>query len=487
MAPWSIAVILVIAFILILVAVIVIRTLTFRSRQISVAVVAGYPLDTEGAAKRLSGAVQFKTVSNLDGTLVDYEQLKLFQEFLEKSFHHVHSKLDKKVINKYGLLYTWKGSDTQSKPVLFLAHQDVVPAGVEGWKHGPFSGDLAEGHVWGRGTLDDKGCLMSLLEAVEFLLKDGFKPSRSIYLAFGYDEEVGGHEGAGRIASYLKSEGMQFEYVLDEGGAITKGLVPGVAGWVALIGTAEKGYLSLELSAEGQGGHASQPPRQTAVGIVAAAVDKLEKNPFPVRMTGPSGALFQYLGPEMPLATKMIFANMWLFGVLVRKQLAAKPVTDASIRTTIAPTMFQGSPQDNILPMLATATVNFRILQGDTVQSVINRVTAVVKDPRVRIKPIEQNQFEPSPISATASRPFETISRTIRQMLPGVLVTPTMVLGRTDTSYFYDLSPACFRFVPEKIPGDEMAAIHGINERVSVEGYGEMISFYIQLLRNSCT
>jgi carboxypeptidase PM20D1 len=486
MALWSIAVILVIALLVITVAVIIIRTLTFRSKQLSVPAVAGFSIDANSAADRLSRAVQFKTVSLLDNSLVDYEPFRLFHEFLEKAFPLVHATLEKKIINKYGLVYTWQGSDTQAKPVLFLAHQDVVPASNEGWKHPPFSGAIAEGYVWGRGALDDKGSLMSILESIEFLIKDGFKPSRSVYLAFGYDEEVGEKEGAGKIASYFRSEGMQFEYIIDEGGAITRGLVPGVPGWVALVGTAEKGYLSLELSAEGQGGHANQPPRQTAVGILAAAIDRLEKNPFPIRFTGPSAAIFSYLGPEMPFVNRMVFANLWLFSGIVKSLLAARPVTDASIRTTIAPTMFQGSPQDNILPMLATAVVNFRIVQGETVKSVTERVTAVINDPRVRIKPIEQNKFEPSPVSNTTSWGFSVLSKTVKQTIPSVFITPTLVLGRTDTSYYYDLSSCCYRFVPEKVPGDEMACIHGINERVSVEGYGEMIGFYIQLMRNSC-
>ncbi len=474
------------ALLLILLAITAIRTAAFKSKQLNVDSKAVYHVDIDAAAGRLAGAVQCPTVSSFDESQVDFEQLARFREYLSGSFPLVHSSLDRQIINKHGLLYTWKGSDPAKKPILLLAHQDVVPVTEEGWTHAPFSGAIADGHIWGRGTLDDKGSLLGMLESVEYLLKDGFKPARSIYLAFGFDEEVGGREGAAKIAEFLKSQALQFEYIIDEGGAAVSGLVPGITSWVALVGTAEKGYISLELSVESPGGHAAQPPRETAVGIVATAVAKLQAKPFPARLIGPAAALFEYLGPEMTFPNKMIFANLWLFRSIVQGKLAAKPVTDASIRTTTAPTMFRGSPQDNILPMLATAIINFRILPGDSTASVIKRVTAVIGDPRVKVMPIMKNIFEPSPASPTDSWSFVMLNKTIREALPGTLVAPTLVLGRTDCTYFTGLSPCCFRFVPQRIPGEELASLHGVNERISIESYREMINFYIRLMQNSC-
>ena len=466
MAIWAIAVLCLVILIVILLAVIAVRTAVFKSKQLHVAAGAVYAVDLDGAAGRLSSAVGFKTVSSLDRSQVDYEQLTLFQAFLEKSFPLVHGALTKEIINKYGLLYVWQGSDTGKKPILLLAHQDVVPAWDEGWTHPPFSGAIAEGYIWGRGTMDDKGTLMSILEAIEFLLKEGYEPSRSVYLASGFDEEVGGYQGAGKIAGYLKERGLQFEFVLDEGMVATNGVVPGLPGWVALVGIAEKGYLTLELTAEAKGGHASQPPPQTTVGILAAAIDKLQNNQFPTRLTRAAAGLFEYLGPEMHGFKKMVFANMWLFRPLVKGQLAANPVTGASVRTTIAPTMFQGSQQDNILPMLAKAAINFRILQGDTVEIVTERVTKLINDPRVKITPVKLNVFEPSPVSPTSGWSFGVLVRTIREIMPDALVTPMLVLGRTDCTYYTGLSSCCYRFVPQRVPAAEMAAIHGINERV---------------------
>jgi len=486
MSLWVIAVSLAALVLLIIIVIVAARTAAFKSRQTEALEKIVYALDIDAAAARLSQAITYKTVSGHDRSEFDFNQFSAFHAFLEKSFPRAHAILKKQLINGYGLLYTWKGANPDLKPILLMAHQDVVPASDDGWEHPPFSGQIADGRIWGRGTLDDKGSLMGILEAIEYLSRDGFKPSRSIYLAFGFDEEVGGHEGAGKIAEHLRAQGLKFEYIIDEGMVATQGIAPGISGWVALVGIAEKGYISLELSAEASGGHAAQPPRQTTVGILAAAIARLQARPFPARFTGPATALFDYLGPEMPFPNKMIFANMWLFGGLVKRQLAAKPVTDASIRTTTAPTQFRGSAQDNILPMLATAMINFRILQGDTVESVIERVTKIIADPRIKIRPLAGNLFQPSPASPTSGWSFGMLNGTIREIMPDAIVAPSLVLGRTDSCYFVDLSPCCYRFVPQRVRSDELASIHGINERVSIDSYGEMISFYIRLMICSC-
>jgi len=472
---------------IVLIAVIAARTAVFKSRQTAVPEKISYPVDIDAAAARLSQAIAYRTVSGHERSQFDFGQFTAFHSFLEKSFPRAHAALEKQLINSYGLLYIWKGANPDLKPILLMAHQDVVPASEEGWEHPPFSGQIADGRIWGRGTLDDKGSLMGMLEAVEYLAGDGFKPSRSVYLAFGFDEEVGGKEGAGKIAEHLRAQGLKFEYIIDEGMATTQGVAPGIPGWVALIGIAEKGFLSLELSTQAEGGHAAQPPRQTTVGILAAAIARLQAKPFPARFTGPATALFEYLGPEMPFPARMIFANMWLFGGLVKGQLAARPVTDASIRTTTAPTQFRGSDQDNILPMQATAVINFRILQGETIESVIERVTKIIADPRVKIRPLAGNLFQPSPTSPTSGWSFDMLTGAIRDILPDAIVAPTLVLGRTDCCYFVDLSPCCYRFVPERVRSAELASLHGINERLSVSSYGEIINFYIRLMTASCS
>jgi carboxypeptidase PM20D1 len=263
-------------------------------------------------------------------------------------------------------------------------------------------------------------------------------------------------------------------------------MVPGLAGWVALIGIAEKGFISLELTTEQKGGHSMAPPPQTSLGILATAISKLQNNLFPLRWTEAVKEQYQCLGAEMPFPMKMMFANMWLFGPLIMKKLTAVAQTAASLRTTTAPTMFRGSPQDNVLPMRASAVVNFRILQGDTTQSVIDRVKRLINDPRVTISTYGNNNSEPSPVASLNSRSYGIINRTTREVLGDVLVIPTLVLGKTDSIKFAGLAECCYRYVPQRMTVAEIGAVHGFNERISIDNYTEMISFFIRLLHNSC-
>ena len=482
---WLIPVLAIVLVIVILIAAVAIKTLTFSSKQLSTSAKVSYPVNVDEAAATLARAIQFKTIFNEDTSKVDYEPFAKLQDYLEKSFPLVNATLEKKVINKYGLLYIWKGSDPQKKPILLLAHQDVVPADPDGWKYEPFSGTIADGYIWGRGTLDDKCTVLGMLESVEYLIKDGFKPSRSVYLAFGFDEEITGQEGAGKIADYLKAQGQQFEYMTDEGEIIITGAVPGITAPVALIGTAEKGYLSVELSASSEGGHSSMPPRQTTIGIVAAAIDKLEKNPFPAHMSGPTGEMFDYLGPDMSPMYKTIFANMWLLGPVVEDQLASSPATDATLRTTIAPTMFQGSQRENVLPALASAVVNLRLMPGDSIDSVVQRLKSVINDPRVTIKIYGHGSNEATPVSKTDTWAFSTFNRTIRDVFPEALVCPALVNSASDSTRYIGLSPNILRFLPQRFDSEGLHMLHGINEKISLTNYGEMINFYIQLIKNS--
>ena len=487
MKTWVKVLLCIVGVIILLAAVIAIKTAMFTSKQVAVDKKVSFPVDMDQAAKHLSGAIQFKTVFNTDTSKVDYTQFTGLQEYLAKSFPLVNSTLDKKVINGYGLLYTWQGSDSQKKPILLMAHQDVVPAPAEGWTHQPFSGDIADGIIWGRGAIDDKGSLISIFESTEYLIKDSFKPSRSIYIASGFDEEVSGQQGAGKIAEYLKAQGLQFEAIFDEGLIVTQGEVPGVKTPVALIGTAEKGFLSIELSAESAGGHSSMPPKQTTVGILAAAIDKLENNPFPIRMSGPAAGLFEYVGPEMSFPYKMIFANMWLFKPVIESELSSSPGTNATIRTTTAPTMFEGSPADNVLPAKSTAVVNFRILPGDTIQSVTERVKSIINDPRVKIQPLTESANEPAPVSSTDAWSYGILNKTIREVMPDVLVSPMLNVGSTDSFKYVGLSPNIYRFLPERLYGDDLDMMHGMNERIPVTNLGEMINYYILLVHDLCS
>ena len=486
MKTWVKILLCIVGVIVLLAAVIAIKTATFTSKQLPAGTKVSYPIDTGQAAERLSASIKFKTVFNEDKAKVDYEPFARLQEYLEKTYPLVHSKLERKIINNYGLLFTWKGSDPSKKPILLLAHQDVVPAADEGWKYPPFSGTIADGYVWGRGTLDDKSTLLSMLEGMEYLVKDGFQPARTICLASGFDEEITGKEGAGKIAQYLKEQGQDFEMITDEGFLLISGAIPGIKGPVALVGTAEKGYMNLELAAESKGGHSSMPPRQTTAGIVAAAVDKLEKNPFPGKLTGgPAGQMFEYLGPEMSTLYKTVFANTWLLDGVIQGILSASPSTDATLRTTTAPTMLQGSDRENVLPKRSWAVVNFRLFPGETIESVKQRVIKVIDDPRVTVKVYGEGN-EASPVSGTDTNAFKTFSQTIRDVFPEAVISPGMTNSASDATRYIGLSPNILRFLPQRFTDEDLVLLHGTNERISVDNYGEMISFYIQLIKNSC-
>ena len=472
----------------ILISVVVIRTVRFTSRQLRVDPVSKIAMNERQLAEHLSKAIQFRTVSHGDAAQFDGKEFLRFHQYLEQTFPHVHSTLTREVIGEYSLLYTWKGQAGQMKPILLMGHMDVVPVepGTEDqWTHPPFGGRITDGYVWGRGTIDDKVSVLGMLEAVEMLLAQGFHPSRTMYLAFGHDEEIGGLRGAAAIARLLHSRGIELESILDEGGAITSGMVPGVSAPVALIGIAEKGYLSIELTVHSPGGHSSMPPKQTAIGILSTAIQNLERNQFPAEITGATGQLFAYLGPEMPLTERMVFANLWLFGWLVERHLVGSPLTNALVRTTTAATMFTSGVKENVLPAQAKAVVNFRILPGESVQSVIDHVRKTIGDPRVTMTPLKKVLSEPSAVSATESSSFENLHRTIRQIFPDVIVAPWLVVGATDSRHYAQSSHNIYRFIPIQMRPEDTRRFHGTNERIAVENYEDCVRFFMQLIRNS--
>ncbi len=468
-------------------AVVVIRALTTRSVQLAVRPVEKLGI-TDRAIERFAGAIRIPTVSRSGGSPSDLVAIESLHRYLETCFPLVHKSLVREVVNGHSLLFSWKGEDQSAKPVLLIAHMDVVPVepGTESsWTHKPFAGDIADGFVWGRGTLDDKVGVMAILEAVEVHLNRGARPKRTILLAFGHDEELGGQSGAGQIAALLKTRGTRVAYVLDEGSAITAGIVPGLTRHAALIGIAEKGYASIELSADSPGGHSSMPPPQTAVGIVATAVAALERHPMPAALDGAAGLLFDRLGPEMPFLSRLPLANRWLFARLIVGQLEKSPTTNALLRTTTAATIFEAGVKDNVLPAHARAVVNFRIKPGDTVEDVLAHVAKVVNDRRVTIRLTEPASGKnPSRQSSVDSLAFATIERTIRQVMPGTIVAPSLVVAATDTRHYEQLADDVYRFVPFVLGPDDTRRIHGTNERIAVDSYKDCVRFYVQLLVN---
>jgi carboxypeptidase PM20D1 len=326
---------------------------------------------------------------------------------------------------------------------------------------------------------------VALLEAVEMLLEEGFSPQRTLMFAFGHDEEVGGYRGAVKIAALLKDRGLVFEYALDEGGAIvTQGMFPGVSEPIALVGIAEKGFLSVELSVQGKGGHSSIPPRHTAVGILSSAIHRLEEQPFPSRIEGATQMLFESLATQMPFGKRMILANLWLFEPLVKRRLEGEPFTNAMIRTTVAATMIEGGVKASVLPLQTKAVVNLRLLPGDNIDRAIDRVGQIIDDPLVKVRPLAQ-PHEPSTVSSTESWGFRILARTARQTYGDVLVAPFLIPFRTDSRHYAELSPNVYRLNPMLVAPADLQRIHGTDERISVENYAQCVKFYHRLIRNT--
>ncbi len=473
----------------VLAAVLVFKTFTFTSRQQAVAPVTPMAVDAQAAAARLSAAVRLQTVSHPDPARFDRQEFLAFHRFLEEAFPRVHQRLKRETVSDLSLLYTWEGSDPGLPPALLLAHMDVVPIapGTEGdWTHPPFAGQLADGFIWGRGTLDDKGSLIGIMQAVETLLEQGFHPRRTTYLAFGHDEEVGGINGAARIAGELSRRGVKALYALDESGIVAKGIIPGVARPVCLVGVAEKGYMTLELAVRTEGGHSSMPPSETAIGILSRAVGNLERDPFPTRMDGPGMMIFDWVGPEMNFGMKLLFANRWLLGGLIRGELLKTPSMAAALRTTTAPTVFQAGNKENVLPQEAKALVNFRLLPGDTVDTVTAHVRQAVGDPRVAIRnPRPETALAATPVTSPETEGFRLLERTIRQSFPETVVAPYLVLGGTDARHYAAVSASVLRFLPLEMTSADLSRLHGTNERVAVEGFARAVGFYIQVIKNT--
>lgn len=470
-----------------LVAAVAVRSAALRSQQVAAAPAQRVEIDSQALAERLAGGLRFATISNQDGASRDDAAFEALHRHLETQYPLVHASLLRERVGDLSLLYTWAGSDEDAAPVVLLAHQDVVPVepGTEAnWEHPPFSGAIAGGFVWGRGALDDKLNVFGQLEAAEALLREGLRPRRTIVFAFGHDEELGGDGGAARIAALLAERGVRPLLVLDEGGSIVEGVIPGVSAPVAAIGIAEKGYVSLELEAEAPGGHSSTPPAETSIGMLAAAVGRLERTPPPARLDGASRLLLETAAPEASFGHRMIYGNLWLFGALVERGLASRPATHALIRTTTALTVFQAGIKDNVIPSRARAVVNFRILPGDDIEGVVAHARAVVGDPRIRIRALPKRR-EPCAPSRTDGEGWELLARSIREVRPGTVVAPYLMLAGADARHFRGLSDAVYRFMPLVVDLEDTRRIHGTNERVSIEGYADLVRTYRRLLENA--
>lgn len=467
----------------------VLNTLRQGSRQVDVPAVPMLTVDKAAAGASLAEAVRARTVSGLadaTGTAAAFEQL---HAHLAQRYPLVHARLERELIGDHSLLFTWRGSDASAKAIALLAHQDVVPVapGTEAqWKQPPFSGAVEDGYVWGRGTWDDKGNMIAQLEAVEMLLAAGFQPRRTVLLAFGHDEELGGEQGAVKIVETLKQRGMKLDFAIDEGLLIADGVMPGLKPPAALIGVAEKGFLSLKLATTGTPGHSSMPPPpgQSAIAVLARALDRLDANPVPGGIDGVARQMFEAVAPEMGFANRVVLSNLWLLRPVVEGMLSKGPSTNAMMRTTTALTIVGGGNKENVLPGVAEATVNFRLLPGDSKDSIVEFARRTVADERVRIEPMP-GHAEPSRVAPIDADAYRLVERTVRELFPDVVVAPGLMIGATDGRHYEAVADQVFRFSPVRATPEDLKRFHGTNERLSLDNLTDLIRFYHRLVEQA--
>lgn len=478
-----------VAILMLLAAAVVINTLRQGSRQLQVAPAPPLAVDEQGVAQTLAGSLRFKTIASQDDQRLNADQFLALHAFLQQRFPRVHAALKREVVGDLSLLYTWQGSDAKTRPILLMAHQDVVPIapGTESsWQAAPFAGEVKEGFVWGRGAWDDKANLVSQLEAVEMLLASGFQPRQTVYLAFGADEEVGGQRGALEIARLLQSRGIRLDFILDEGLLITDGILPGLTRPAALIGIAEKGYLSVGLRVSATPGHSSMPPApgQSAVAMMSEALRRLDDQQLPAAIRGVAREMFETVAPEMSGFHRFALSNLWLFGPMVQAQLEKGASTNAMLRTTTALTVVHAGDKDNVLPGQAEAVVNFRLLPGDTREHVMQHAKDKVADPRFVLTALPSSS-EASPVTPTRSQSYQLVSRTIRSLFPDTIVAPGLMIGATDSRHFTAISDHIYRFSPVRARAEDLPRFHGSNERIATGNLAELVRFYHQLIRNA--
>ena len=431
----------------------------------------------ERAVAKLQALVRIPTVSNRDPALVHTESFDRLLVELERQFPLLHRRLELTRISTHGLLFHWPGAGSE-RPVVLMAHLDVVP--VDGtWRHPPFDAVIADGSIWGRGTLDDKGCVVAICEAVETLLARGHVPAQDVWLSFGCDEEVS-TAAATLAVEELQRRGVRPWFVLDEGGAVANQAFPGVATPVGVIGVTEKGVTSVELRVEGRGGHASTPARMGPTARLARAITRIDRSPMPARIPEPTVELLRRVAPHAPLVLRPALANAGRLGpVLTRALIAAGPESAAMTRTTFAVTTLSGSPALNVVAATARAGVNIRVMVGDTVAGVLAHLRRVIADDQVHIEVIERN--EPSPISPR-DEAFELLEATIGELFPDAVTAPYVMMATTDARHFTGICERVYRFAPFRMTKAQRESIHSYDEHLGVDAFLDGIRWYRRLI-----
>lgn len=477
--------------VLVILAVLVLIALIFVIRALAVKDTAEKPeayekpeIDLDAALKKVQGAIRIPTVSMRDETIPDTPFLEL-QAYLEQTFPLFHEKAQKRVVDNYSLIYKIEGSDASLKPAMFMGHQDVVPPQEEGWNHPPFSAVVEDGCIWGRGSFDMKSQLVSIFEATEMHLRQGKLPQRTMYFCFGHDEEIAGN-GAKAMCKVLASEGIEFEFIFDEGMTPVNASLVGIEGPLALVGVCEKGWVNAKISAKGNAGHAAMPPKETTAVSLCKAVVKLNKHQMKARFTPAVNMLIRSVCPKASFKFKLLMANVDILRPLVKPiLLRLSPAVASMLRTTMAFTVLHASDAANVMPDESYAIVNCRVNLGEKVEDVKAHMQKVLGDKyEIELDPL--GQHEPTSMSDLDSFGWRMMQKTVAEVFPGGVTAPFPFVAGTDSKYYDSLTKCTFKFSPHITDAKYRAGMHNVNEYFKVSDVESDIQFYYRFMQNSC-
>lgn len=470
----------ILGLLVVFIIVIIERTLLFVPEKKEKEVAEEITLDHDKIVRDMVAMIRCKTVSNRDDSLVEWAEYEKFEAEIRKRFPKLFEVAKFEKIGKTGLLFSLKGQSSSS-PSVCMAHYDVVPVEEEGWSKPAFEGIIENNIIWGRGTLDTKGTLCGILEAIEKLLHEGYEPKNDLYLAFSGEEEIDG-DSCKDIVAYLEKKGVKPAIVLDEGGAVVEKVFPGVDRECALIGIAEKGSVSVDFTLESNGGHASTPPVKTVLGQLSRAVVSVEKHPFKRQMTKPVQEMFDILGRESNFLYRMIFANLWCFGpVLDLYCRISGGEINALMRTTVAVTKMEGSKAYNVMPPKGSMGLNMRLLGEDTIESSMAYLNKVIKNDKIKATVV--SGMNPSIVSDTNCMEYVKLKEAISMTWPDAIVSPYLMMACSDSRHYCRITDRVYRFSAMKLSKEERGMIHGNDERIPIETLIKTVEFYVRFLK----